>query len=73
MSAKQFNIFGEEDFIESLVDTKDFSRQAQDHIRLLRNVVAETPIIDRLSGLSPEEKKYIRFLREKTVISFGTV
>ena len=73
MSAKQLNIFGEEDFIESLVDPKDFSQRAQDHIRLLRNLASETPIIDRLGGLSLEEQKYIQFLREKTVIAFGAM
>lgn len=73
MLAKQLNIFGGDDFIESLVDTKHFSRQAQDHIRLLRNVAAETPIINRLGGLSPEEQKYIRYLREKTVNALASM
>ena len=68
---KQCNIFGGEDFIESLVDPKQFSQRAQDHIRLLRNLALEAPIIDRLSGLSPEEQKYIRHLRKKAVMALA--
>lgn len=68
MLTKQCNIFGGEDYIESLVDTKQFSQRAQDHIRLLRSVALEAPIIDRLEGFSPEEQKYIRHLREKVAM-----
>ena len=73
MSVKQLNIFGDEDFIESLVDPKQFSQQAQDHIRLLRNLALEVPIIDRLTGLSPEEQKYIRYLRERMAMALAAV
>ena len=65
---KQLNIYGEEDLP---VDPKSFSKQAQDHIRLLRNLVQEAPVINRLDGISAEEHKYIQFMRAKAVAALG--
>ena len=46
-----------------------YSKQAEDHIRLLRNLTIQTKIIDKLDNLTAEEKEYISFLREKVVLA----
>ncbi len=69
----QINIFGEEEFIEPLIDPKQFCQKAQDHIRLLRNLTLQISIIDRLDGISPEEQRYIKYLRQKMVTYLESV
>lgn len=64
MQTRQINIFGNDDIIESLVESRQFSQQAQDHIRLLRNLTLETAVLD-FSTLSKDEREYIQYLRER--------
>ncbi|KLU61713.1 hypothetical protein CEB3_c18910 [Peptococcaceae bacterium CEB3] len=66
MPERQINIFGSDDLIENLVDTKGFSPQAQDHIRLLKNLSQEIAVLN-LYDFSQDEREYVRFLRGRVV------
>lgn len=69
---KQINIFGGEDIIETTVDLSKFSSVAIDHIRLLKNVLLQTPVVDDLRHqLQPQEIEYLNFLRGKVVSKLG--